>query len=946
MKKRLRGTVLAAAAMAMLLLGGCSNNGVHKDGDFIKGADISSLQAVEDYGGKFYDAKGREKDVLSILKESGFNYLRLRIWNEPTLSFDKGDYCDLEHTVEVAKRIKKEGMKYLLNFHYSDWWADPENQRIPKAWEDMNAEEMAAALYDYTCHVLKTLDEAGAYPDIIQIGNEIGNGMLWDVGRYAETENFTRFINSGIKAVRDTTPAGKDVQIMIHIEYGGSVDRSERFFDMITQNGVTDFDIIGLSYYPYWHGTVADLKDNINNLYAKYGKKVSVVEFAFPFTDETADDTPNIIDRERALAAGFEPSVENQKLVTELVMNAIADCEGGMGVFYWEPAWLAVKGAGAVKGGGNAWENQCLFDFNGNALDSITAFKLKPGKDKGDKALTIYPTEDIDVNVDSTKAQLEEQLPKTVKALYSNGDVRDVEVSWDTSGAPAVLSEFTSYTFTGTAAGFSTTIVVTVIHENLANNLNFEDGPTGWVIEKTTLAGIIRNDGDSFPKSGRWSFHYWDDRPFSINLYQTVLVGETADFTLALWSQGAGGTMLALRLYIADEDGVEIAALDFRNEGWNNWRRPAVTAKLSEGAKVRIGVRVEGQFNDWGTIDDFSFYKGLPLDDMDTDDSGVTGPDINAAGGPEGNILKNGGFEEGTSYWDIDKDTVAGVARNDDEGTPRSGLWSFHYWADSPYTIDIRQTVTIETPGEYTFEAWNQGGESETFSIEFYLLDGNGNVLQSATAYNDGWANWQQTVIGGLQFAAGDTVTVGAKINGGQNDWGTIDDLALYPGSPQTGEPADTNGAGDNLLQNPGFEDGDTGWITEGKRDDPWGNPQGIIRNDSAGASYTGSWYYNYWWNEETDFAVYQTVTLDADGTYALSVWAQGSDNGLTAELFALGADGTEVASMQISLSGGWQQFTLDGVSLTAGTVTVGMRIHVDSEGWSNVDDFTFYKVE
>ncbi len=222
---------------------------------------------MEDYDGKFYDFDGEEVDALEFLAENGCNYYRLRIWNEPTQSFDAGDYCDLSHTVEMAKRIKEADINYLLDFHYSDWWADPENQRVPESWKGMSDEEIVQALYNYTAEVLTTLAEEDAYPDMVQIGNEIGNGMLWDYGSTENPKMLAALINSGIKAVRDTMPEGQKTQIMIHTQTGGAVGTTEEFLNMLTDNGVTDYDIVGLSYYPYWHGTFADLKDNINNIY-------------------------------------------------------------------------------------------------------------------------------------------------------------------------------------------------------------------------------------------------------------------------------------------------------------------------------------------------------------------------------------------------------------------------------------------------------------------------------------------------------------------------------------------------------------------------------------------------------------------------------------------------------------------------------------------------------
>lgn len=749
----------------------------------IKGADISSLEAVEDYGGKFYGFDGSEVDVIKFLAENGCNYYRLRIWNNPTASFDAGDYCNLEHTIEMAKRIKEAGISYLLDFHYSDWWADPENQTVPAAWQGMGGEELADAVYDYTAEVLTALAEENAYPDMVQIGNEIGNGMLWDYGSMEHPETLARFLNSGIKAVRDTTPAGQETLIMIHVQTGGSVGATQTFFETIEANGVTDYDLVGLSYYPYWQGTFADMKANIDNIYEQFGKQTVLAETAYPFTNDNADSKSNMVSEADIKGVGFEASEENQRRVLELIMNAVAECEGGLGIFYWEPAWLAVEGAGVSKGSGNEWENQTLFDFEGKALDAVRAFAFEPGSLDNDVALYVYPFDSVEIDENASGDELIGELPETARVLYQDGSIREVEVTWDVSSMKTITD--THVAFKGTVLDFTVSLGADLIAKNSLNNLDFEEGATGWVLEDEKRAGQIRSDSSSYPHSGEWSFQYWNADAFTMNLYQQVEIARTDQYHLQVWSQGVGDTDLLMTLYIADADGNLIASTEFRNQGWNEWQHPIVSAQLNEGDIVRIGVLVDAGSDDWGTMDEFTFYTGEPQTDGEGTDAegeegndGQEGENLSAAAGT--NLIENASFESGDNGWTIKREgTGAGTVRNDSEGNPHSGDYSFHYWNDSDFTITISQKVTIESGGTFTLNAYSQGDSDTDTYMTLYAEDENGNVIDSVDFSNRGWDVWQNPVVEALELDGGKTITVGIVIHGKAGGWGTIDDISL-----------------------------------------------------------------------------------------------------------------------------------------------------------------------
>lgn len=361
-------------------------------GQFIRGVDVSSLTKVEDRGVTFYD-KGAQKDPMTILRSYGANLVRLRAFVDPK---DLGGYNDTADTVALAGRAKRSGMDILLDLHYSDFWADPGKQFKPTAWEDLSTDELVDAVYDYTFDILTALVEANAAPDMIQIGNEIQSGLLWPEGKtWGEGSGgfpvTARLLNAGIKATRDVL--GDRVEIVLHLADGGDNGLYRWWFDEITANGVTDFDIIGLSYYPYWHGTLGELADNMNDVSQRYDKDVLVVETAYGFTLESFDSLPQTFTQNEADTAGYEVSPAGQAAflgdLTEVILN-VPDGRG-RGFVYWEPTWLAVpfdtlsestgwcydEGYGYCEPEypGNAWENQALFDFGGNALESLEAFR-------------------------------------------------------------------------------------------------------------------------------------------------------------------------------------------------------------------------------------------------------------------------------------------------------------------------------------------------------------------------------------------------------------------------------------------------------------------------------------------------------------------------------------------------------------------------------------------
>jgi arabinogalactan endo-1,4-beta-galactosidase len=347
---------------------------------FIKGADVSTLQQIEACGGKFFDT-GREMDCLEILKNHGINFIRLKVWNNPGLpTSDPAGYNDKKHVLQMAKRVKAAGMGLLIDFHYSDFWADPQSQSKPKSWAHLDFKGLQQAVYDYTKEVITDLQKQNTLPEMVQIGNEISNGFMWDDGKLdgitATAEQWAKFVDllkSGLAGLKDSLKSGEQVQRMIHIDKGGDKEFSCYFFDNILARGV-DFEIVGQSYYSEWHGTMDNLKENLNHLASSYDQDLIIVETAYPWTAKSNGGLQNKV---KTSLEGYPLSVEGQtKFLKDIIMTLKNVPKGaGTGLFYWEPGFISVEGAGWKYGEGNEWANMTLFDFEGHSLESMDEFK-------------------------------------------------------------------------------------------------------------------------------------------------------------------------------------------------------------------------------------------------------------------------------------------------------------------------------------------------------------------------------------------------------------------------------------------------------------------------------------------------------------------------------------------------------------------------------------------
>lgn len=336
----------------------------------VKGGDLSTLPKNEAHGAVYRGASGNTGDAMGLLKSAGMNYVRLKVWVNPA-----DGYNDKAHVLAMAKRAKALGMKILVDFHYSDAWADPGKQNKPAAWAGHGYAQLKKDVYDHTYDVLDALKAQGTTADMVQTGNEINGGMLWPEG---STDNWTQLaglLTSGANAAKAVSSGTK---VALHLAKGGDNAGTRWWFDNAVAQKVP-FDVIALSYYGYWHGSLSDLQTNLDDAASRYGKPVMIAETAYAHTLADADGLENNIATADQLVPGYPATPAGQAANLRDVMNVVEAVPGGrgLGVVYWEPAWTAVSGSGwdpADPASGNAWENQALFGYDTKLLPAAKWF--------------------------------------------------------------------------------------------------------------------------------------------------------------------------------------------------------------------------------------------------------------------------------------------------------------------------------------------------------------------------------------------------------------------------------------------------------------------------------------------------------------------------------------------------------------------------------------------
>lgn len=616
--------------------------------DFIGGVDISSYRALKDSGVKYYDFEGNELDdagFFKLLKDSGINYVRIRVWNNPYDASGNGyggGNNDLQKAVDMGKLATKAGMRVLIDFHYSDFWADPAKQKAPKAWADMTIAEKTAVVKDYTMNSLNTLLDAGVDVGMVQVGNETNNGIAGESG--LENANTTAIFRAGCEAIQQVEKErNREIKAVVHFA-NPEKQNYMTYADELDKAGV-EYDVFASSYYPYWHGTLANLQTQLDTIATTYNKEVMVAETSWATSLEDSDGHANTV-REGNNDAGmdYDFSLYGQAKELREVINAVAEMDKGIGVFYWEPAWIPVKvydenaenAANVLEGNKAAWEkygsgwaasyakeydpedagkwyggsaidNQALFDASGHPLETLKIFSyVKTGAETAKKISTVKNADAIEIELGSTFT-----LPETVNVTYSDYTSGAENVAWNAQDVAAVDTRAAGkYTVNGTVSlegeTYQTKCVITVNPQNLLTNPRFEDGDNTWTVSGTGIK-VLMDGKDS--KDGNGYLHFYNDSDFTYDVTQTITL-DAGIYRFGGYLQGGGnGEADSYEVYVSVDGKTQTEKGELN--GWKNWSNPEVQniEITKDGTKVTVGIRATASAGAWGSWDDMYLNK-------------------------------------------------------------------------------------------------------------------------------------------------------------------------------------------------------------------------------------------------------------------------------------------------------------------------------------------------
>ena len=601
--------------------------------DFIMGMDASSVIAEEQSGVKYYDFEGNEQDVFKTLAESGITHIRVRVWNDP---YDAdghgygGGNNDIEKCIEIGKRATSFGLKLIVDFHYSDFWADPGKQMVPKAWKDMDIETKTQAAYDFTKECLTKLSEAGVAVGMVQVGNETNGALAGEKTWF----NIQYIMAAGSKATREVYP---DALVAVHFanpEKAGSYANYASKLDYYK----LDYDVFASSYYPYWHGTLENLATVLNEISDTYGKKVMVMETSYAYTPNDTDYNGNTIGEGNLVTKDFPYTVQGQANLVRSVINCVAnDMKSGIGVCYWEGTWITVGtssweenheiwekyGSGWASSyaaaydpndagkyyGGCAVDNQAFFGPDGKPLESLKIFGLAR---TGNEIATVPDAiEDVYLTVDLAGTI---EFPGTVSAVMTDDSKQEVPVLWviSESELDAMYSGgVNTYTITGEAGGMEAKCYVSMVEFNFLDNFSFEAGELGaWTVTELGKADelyVEQKPTDSL--SGEWHMHFWsaakDSVEFRLEQPVTGLKAGDYKFSISIMGGDCGDTEIYAYALV---DGIETGRAEMGITGYGNWDTGVVRdIHVADGQAVTVGIYVKcaGEGNGaWGKIDD------------------------------------------------------------------------------------------------------------------------------------------------------------------------------------------------------------------------------------------------------------------------------------------------------------------------------------------------------
>ena len=602
-------------------------------GDFIMGMDASCVPSLEASGVKYYNHSGNEKDVYEILAENGVNYIRVRVWNDP---FDAngngygGGNCDIANAIEIGKRATAAGMKLLVDFHYSDFWADPGKQMTPKAWKNMNIDEKSEALYAYTKDCLDKLVAAGVDVGMVQIGNETNGAMCGEsASALGGWKKIAQLMSAGSRAVREACP---HALVVVHFANPEKVTNYVSYGKNLEYYGV-DYDVFASSYYPFWHGTLDNLSAVLSDIANTYGKKVMVAETSYAYTSENTDFSGNTIGDGGGIVKNYPFTVQGQANLVRDVIDTVANkTVGGIGVFYWEGTWISVGGKSYEENlalwekhgsgwatsyaseydpedagtwyGGCAVENQALFDENGRALESLKVFALvREGNTVENKADAI---EDTNLIIDLNGEII---LPETVNAVMLDNSKQAIPVEWQSIDVDAMRAGgVAKYTVEGSAGGMKAHCYISMVEYNFLKNWSFEEGEDGWIATSAKkFDELYVEDKATDSVTGTKHYHFWGASAnaveFTLEQHLKTLLAGTYNYSISIMGGDGGETEIYAYVKI---NGEIVRRADTQITVYNEWHTATVSGfECAEGDAVVVGIYVKcAGPNAWGKIDD------------------------------------------------------------------------------------------------------------------------------------------------------------------------------------------------------------------------------------------------------------------------------------------------------------------------------------------------------
>ena len=594
--------------------------------DFIMGMDASCVPSLEASGVKYYDYDGTEKDVYQILSENGINYIRVRVWNDP---FDSdgngygGGNCDIENAIEIGKRATQYGMKLLVNFHYSDFWADPAKQMVPKEWKGMNSTDMAAALYEYTKESLQKLVDAGVDVGMVQVGNET-NGYMCGFKGWLD---ITKLMKSGCQAVREVCP---DALIAVHFTNPEKTTNFSNYaYHLATQ--AVDYDVFATSYYPAWHGTLENLANVLNNIATTYGKKTMIAETAYANTLEDTDFYGNGgTDGIKEYPFTEQGQANHIRTLTDVAVNKIENC---VGIFYWEGTWISVGGStweensaiwekygsgwassyaseydpkdAGMYYGGCSVDNQAFFDGEGNARESLKVFALV----RNGNVISVKPDaiEDVNLIVDLNG---EIVLPDKVNAVMTDNSKSAVDVVWESIDADYMKNNGPAkYEVLGVAGGMVAHCYVSMVEYNFLENWSFDDDANGggWTATSITKFDELHvEDKITDSLTGTKHYHFWGaaSNPVEFTVEQQVSGLKSGTYKLSMATMGGDCTDYEAYIYVKI-NGEIVHKADAKFTSYNEWHTASIPEfEYTEGDVIVVGIYVKANGGAWGKIDD------------------------------------------------------------------------------------------------------------------------------------------------------------------------------------------------------------------------------------------------------------------------------------------------------------------------------------------------------